>query len=208
MSGTSIILEPEEMFNALSYLEMRTRQFVRHLHTLSGVLEEISILTYAIGFGELIKKAEREINQNGSAVVAANNALNTACTHVVNQLVAKFASLGVKSDYSEPPFHEVHIKINVADRAAIYPPAMKALFDDLYNVKIRDLNYIFDSILQTYRRTAKFWVGTSASKTRRAIQDKLAPEYEQLETVLMQIVNKGYDWIEEAQKFEASLGVY
>ena len=59
--------------------------------------------------------------------MAANNAFNSACKDVVNQLVDKFASEGAKSDYGSPPFVEITVKINVADRAQIFPPAIRAL---------------------------------------------------------------------------------
>ncbi len=126
MSGSSIILEPKQMFQTLQDMEKATQDILKLIQDVSAVLEAVSILTFAIGFGELIKAAEAAINQVGNAVVAANNAFNSACRAVVNQLVEKFASEGAKSDYGSPPFVEISIKINVADHAQIYPPAMKA----------------------------------------------------------------------------------
>src|SRR5437763_3822647 len=121
MSGGSIILEPKQMFQALSEMEKATQDLMKLIQEISQVLEAASILTFAIGFGELIKAAEAAINQVGNAVVAANNAFNSACKDVVNQLVDKFASEGAKSDYGAPPFAEITIKINVADRAQTHP---------------------------------------------------------------------------------------
>src|SRR4051794_19331084 len=130
MSGGSIILEPKQMFQTLQEMEKATQDVIKLIQEITQVLEAASILTFAIGFGELIKAAEAAINQVGNAVVGANNAFNTACKEVVNQLVDKFASEGAKSDYAAPNFVEITIKINVADRAQIHPPQIRAQFDD------------------------------------------------------------------------------
>jgi hypothetical protein len=73
--------------------------------------------------------------------VAVNNAFNTACKDVVNQMLEKFASEGAKSTYDVPPFRRVHIKINLADRAALYLVAMQERFEklDLKSVHLEQL---------------------------------------------------------------------
>ena len=206
MSGGSIILEPKQMFQTLSEMEKATQDLMKLIHEISSVLEAVSILTFAVGFGELIKAAEAAINQVGNAVVAANNAFNNACKDVVNQLVDKFASEGAKSDYGAPPFVEISIKINVADRAQIYPPAMRALFDD-HQQKNQQLGQKTNDMRDIYRQTANFWVGESADKTRSSFESRIVPRFEDLLDVLKKIVELGFSWIEDAVKFEASLGV-
>ena len=206
MSGGSIILEPKQMFQTLQEMEKATQDIIKLIQEISQVLEAASILTFAIGFGELIKAAEAAINQVGNAVVAANNAFNSACKDVVNQLVDKFASEGAKSDYSSPNFVEITIKINVADRAQIYPPQIRAQFDDNQQ-KNQQLGNKTNDMRDIYRQTSNFWVGESADKTRSSFESRIVPRFEDLLDVLQKIVSLGFDWIEDAVKFEASLGV-
>jgi len=206
MSGSSIILEPKQMFQTLQDMEKATQDILKLIQDVSAVLEAVSVLTFAFGFGQLIKLAEQAINQVGNAVVAANNAFNSACRDVVNQLVDKFASEGAKSDYGSPPFVEISIKINVADRAQIYPPAMRALFDD-HQQKNQQIGNKTNDMRDIYRSTSNFWIGSSADKTRSSFESKIVPEFENLKSTLDQIVSKGLEWIEDAVKFEASLGV-
>ena len=206
MSGGSIILEPKQMFQTLQDMEKATQDLLKLIQDITSVLEAVSVLTFAVGFGELIKAAEAAINQVGNAVVAANNAFNSACRDVVNQLVDKFASEGAKSDYGSPPFVEISIKINVADRAQIYPPAMRALFDD-HQQKNQQIGNKTNDMRDIYRSTSNFWIGSSADKTRSSFESKIVPQFEDLLSVLQQIVSLGLDWVEDAVKFEASLGV-
>jgi uncharacterized protein YukE len=206
MSGSSIILEPKQMFQTLQDMEKATQDILKLIQDVSAVLEAVSVLTFAFGFGQLIKLAEQAINQVGNAVVAANNAFNSACRDVVNQLVDKFASEGAKSDYGSPAFIEITVKINVADRAQIYPPAMRALFDD-HQQKNQQIGNKTNDMRDIYRSTSNFWIGSSADKTRSSFESKIVPQFEDLLSVLQQIVSLGLDWVEDAVKFEASLGV-
>src|SRR6476620_7397127 len=157
MSGGSIILEPKQMFQTLSEMEKATQDLLKLIQDVSAVLEAVSILTFAFGLGELIKAAEAAINQVGNAVVAANNAFNSACKDVVNQLVDKFASEGAKSDYGSPPFVEISIRINVADRAQIFPPAIRALMDE-HKQKNTQMSNKTNDMRDIYRQTQNFWV--------------------------------------------------
>ena len=206
MSGGSIILEPKQMFQTLSEMEKATQDLLKLIHEVSVVLEAASILTFAVGFGALIKAAEAAINQVGNAVVAANNAFNNACKDVVNQLVEKFASEGAKSDYGSPAYIEITIKINVADRAQIYPAAIRALMDD-HQQKNQQIGHKTNDMRDIYRQTSNFWVGESADKTRSSFESRIVPRFEDLLDVLQKIVSLGFEWIEDAVKFEASLGV-
>ncbi len=206
MSGGSIILEPKQMFQTLSEMEKATQDLLKLIQDVSAVLEAVSILTFAFGLGELIKMAEQAINQVGNAVVAANNAFNTACKDVVNQLVDKFASEGAKSDYGSPAFIEITIKINVADRAQIYPQAMRALFDD-NKQKNGQVGNKTNDMRDIYRQTSNFWVGESAEKTRSSFESRIVPRFEDMLDVLNKIVELGFGWVEDAVKFESSLGV-
>ena len=206
MSGGSIILEPKQMFQTLQDMEKATQDLLKLIQDITSVLEAVSVLTFAIGFGELIQAAEAAINQVGNAVVAANNAFNSACRDVVNQLVDKFASEGAKSDYGSPPFVEISIKINVADRAQIYPPAMRALFDD-HQQKNTQISNKTNDMRDIYRQTSNFWIGSSADKTRSSFESKIVPQFEDMLDVLKKIVELGLSWVEDAVKFESSLGV-
>ena len=206
MSGGSIILEPKQMFQTLQDMEKATQDLLKLIQDITSVLEAVSILTFAIGFGELIQAAEAAINQVGNAVVAANNAFNSACRDVVNQLVDKFASEGAKSDYGSPPFVEISIKINLADRAQIYPPAMRALFDD-HQQKNTQMGNKTNDMRDIYRQTSNFWIGSSADKTRSSFESKIVPQFEDMLDVLKKIVELGLSWVEDAIKFESSLGV-
>jgi hypothetical protein len=203
---TSIILEPKLMFDTLDKLEKETRGIVVSMYMLGYRLEQVSTLTYAQGFGELIKKAEKDINHLGNALIAANNSFNTACAEVINHLVEKFAPQGAKSTYNVPPFREVHIKVNTADRAAIYPTDMKALFDQ-YKEKIKVFSLYYINIQDAYIETKKFWIGSSAERTRHTFHTKINPLYEDLFRALLRIENHGLEWIDEAVKFEANLNV-
>lgn len=205
MSGPSIILDPQKMFNSLQELEKHTKDVISKLHDIGESFQQVAHVTYAIGFGELIKKAEADINQAGGGVVAANNAVNTACKDVVNELVNKFASQGAKSDYNSPPFEHIHIKVNPADRAAIYPQTMRTHFDDLFFTKFGALAVASTSLYTDMLDTKHFWLGTSADRMRHKFKTKVWPEFTGLEDVLKQIYNHGVNWIEETIKFEASL---
>ena len=57
MSGGSIILEPKQMFQTLNEMEKATQDVLKLIQEVSQVLEAASILTFAIGFGELIQAA-------------------------------------------------------------------------------------------------------------------------------------------------------
>jgi hypothetical protein len=206
MAGGSIILEPKDMFNTLSEMEKATQDILKLIQTVQQILEAASALTFAVGFGELIKAAEAAINQVGSAVVAANNAFNSACKDVVNQLVEKFSPEGAKSDYGSPPFVEITIKINTPDRAQIYPPQIQANMDQNKQTNTQLANKSND-MREIYRQTQNFWVGESADKTRNSFETKMVPQFEDLKSALDQIVQKGIEWVEDAVKFEASLGV-
>jgi hypothetical protein len=206
MSGGSIILEPKQMFQTLNEMEKATQDVLKLIQEVSQVLEAASILTFAIGFGELIQAAVAEINQVGNAVVAANNAFNSACKDVVNQLVDKFASEGAKSDYGSPPFVEITVRINVADRAQIFPPAIRALMDEHKQKNTQMANKTND-MRDIYRQTQNFWVGESADKTRSSFESRVVPKFEDMLQVLQKIVELGLSWVEDAVKFEASLGV-
>jgi hypothetical protein len=206
MSGGSIILEPKQMFQTLNEMEKATQDVLKLIQEVSQVLEAASILTFAIGFGELIQAAVAEINQVGNAVVAANNAFNSACKDVVNQLVDKFASEGAKSDYGSPPFVEITVKINVADRAQIFPPAIRALMDE-HKQKNTQMSNKTNDMRDIYRQTQNFWVGESADKTRSSFESRVVPKFEDMLSVLGKIVELGLSWVEDAVKFEASLGV-
>jgi uncharacterized protein YukE len=206
MSGGSIILEPKQMFQTLNEMEKATQDVLKLIQEVSQVLEAASILTFAIGFGELIQAAVAEINQVGNAVVAANNAFNSACKDVVNQLVDKFASEGAKSDYGSPPFVEITVKINVADRAQIFPPAIRALMDE-HKQKNTQMSNKTNDMRDIYRQTQNFWVGESADKTRSSFESRVVPKFEDMLQVLGKIVELGLSWVEDAVKFEASLGV-
>lgn len=202
----SIILEPKDMFNMLSNMETSTKDVLKKLGEIVDTLLQASTITFAVGFADLIKQAEGQINQTGSAVVAANNAFNTACKDVVNQLIDKFATEGAKSDYGSPPFAEVSIATNTPDRAQIYPPQIQAQMDD-HQQKNGELLKLFDAMRELYRQTQNFWVGESADKTRGSFESRVVPEFDQLIQTLNKIVEAGKAWVEDAVKFEASLGV-
>jgi hypothetical protein len=206
MSGGSIILEPRMMFQTLQDMEKATQDVLKLIQDVSQVLEAVSVLTFAIGFGELIQAAEAAINQVGNAVVAANNAFNSACREVINQLVEKFAPEGAKADYGSPPFVEISIKINVADRAQIFPSVMRGLFDD-HQQKNSQISNKTSDMRDIYRNTSNFWIGSSAEKTRSSFESKIVPQFEDLLDVLKKIVDLGFSWVEDAVKFESSLGV-
>lgn len=203
---SSIILDPKQMFTTLDELEKQTRGIVVSLYMLGYRLEQVSTLTFAQGFGELIKKAEKDINQLGNALIAANNAFNTNCAEVINHLVEKFAPEGAKSTYNIPPFRTVHIKVNTADRAAIYPADMRSLFE-LYAKKITTLTHYYINIYEAYTKTENYWVGSSADRTRHNFKTKINPLYEDLLKALLRIKAHGLEWIDEAVKFEANLNV-
>ncbi len=101
---------------------------------------------------------------------------------------------------------EITVKINVADRAQIYPPAMRALFDD-HQQKNQQIGNKTNDMRDIYSSTSNFWIGSSADKTRSSFESKIVPQFEDLLSVLQQIVSLGLDWVEDAVKFEASLGV-
>ena len=204
MSGPNIILEPKLMFHTLQEMEKETKDILKSIHALAHVLQSVSGLTYAIGFGDLIKQAEKDFNHFGSAMVAATNAVNIACSEVVNQLVAKFASQGAKSSYDAPLYEEVDITTHIADLVAIYPPVMKKHFDDLFQ-KIYHFGNLFAHMEQTFGKTKNFWIGASADKIRSNFMTRIDPKFGELLQVLYQIHNHGMEWIDEAVKFEASL---
>lgn len=206
MSGPSIIVEPRKMFFTLHELQQQTSYMNILIHDLASILQKVSSLTYAIGFGELMKKAELELNRGGSGMVAATNAINTACKEVINLMVAKFASEGAKSDYTAPKFTDVHIKINTADRVAIYPSEMLNIFWDL-RWKMKEIKRSYNYIVDIYQLSEKFWVGASADRIRKNFDTKVTPHFEAFFEAVFDIYDKGIAWIEEANKFDASLGV-
>lgn len=204
MSGPNIILEPKLMFQTLQELENETKNILKAMDAMASVLQSVTGLTYAIGFSELIIKAEKDINNFGSMLVAAINAVNVNCSTVVNQLVTKFAPQGAKSSYNAPAFKQIYLTTHVADRVAIHPPTMKNLFGDLFQ-KIYHFQALFGQVEKTFTKTKDFWVGTAADKVRNTFMTKLDPQFSDLLEVLYKIHNNGMDWIEETIKFEASL---
>jgi hypothetical protein len=202
----SIILEPKDMFNHLSEMETSTKDVLAKLGDITQVLQGISTQTFAIGMVDLIKQAESQINEAGNATVSANNAFNSACKDVVNQLVEKFAPEGAKSDYGSPPFAEVSISTNTPDRAQIYPQQLNSAADDNQQ-KNGELMKLFDQMRELYQNTKNFWIGESADKTRNSFESKVVPQYEDLVKTLNQIVETIKQFTEDAVKFEASLGV-
>ena len=74
MSGSSIILDPQHMFQTLRDLQDQTIHLLVTIHTIEADLQTVATLTFATGFDALMKKAEADINRVGSAAVAANNA--------------------------------------------------------------------------------------------------------------------------------------
>jgi hypothetical protein len=94
----------------------------------------------------------------------------------------------------------------VADRAQIHPSVMRVLFDDNQQKNSQMSNKTND-MRDIYRQTSNFWVGESADKTRQSFESRIVPKFEELLDVLNKIVQLGFDWIEDAVKFEASLGV-
>jgi hypothetical protein len=201
----SIILEPRQMFQTLQDMEQATQDILKLIQEVAQILETVSVLTFAVGFGELIKAAEAVINQVGTAVVAANNAFNSACRDVINQLVQKFSPEGAKSDYNSPPFVEISIRINQADRTQVLPAVMRSHLDENQQ-KNRQLASKTSDMREIYRNTANFWSGTAAEKIRNRFESKIVPQFEELESILNKIVERGYSWVEEAVRFEASLG--
>ena len=57
MAG-SIILEPRQMFQTLADMEKATQDLLKLIQDVTEILEAVSVLTFAFGFGELIKAAE------------------------------------------------------------------------------------------------------------------------------------------------------
>lgn len=207
MAPYNIILEPKQMFKTLHDLQVQTAHTIVTMYGVESVLQKASDLTYAIGFGELIKQAERDINHFGHAVVAANNAVNSACSAVVNQLVEKFAPEGAKSSYEAPPYKEIHLKTNPPTRVAIYVTGVLQLMEE---ERWRSTRF-WDSaekLSELYENTNKFWIGTSAENTRAAFKNKVEPQLIELKQVLHEIYLKGQAWIQEVVAYEASLGVH
>lgn len=202
----SIILEPKLMFHSLQELEKQTKDIITSVHFIGHALISVSGVTYASGFGELMKQAEKDINQFGSAVVAATNAVNTACSEVVYELAEKFAPQGAKERYEVTPYRGVNITFYKPDRVAIYPPLMKQHLEDLFN-KIFNFGTLFTKMEQTFAKTKNFWVGESADRVRSNFMTKVDPKFTELVQVLYQIHNHCLDWIDQTIKFEASLGV-
>jgi uncharacterized protein YukE len=195
------------MFKGLGQVETNTKEFIGKIHKLADVLQHLAHLTYAIGFGELIKRAEADINQVGMAVVTANNSLNSACKDVVNELVKKFAPQGAKSDYTSPSFELVHFKVNPADKAAIFPQTISDALNDLVTTKMSEIDNSFYLIRSWIAATEAFWKGTSADRFRQTFRSKVIPEYDNLLQVLNKIIHHCGQWLDETIKFEASLGV-
>src|SRR5947209_3274860 len=131
MSDFNIILEPRLMFHTLLELENQTNLTIISLYSIALVLQDAADLTYAIEFGELIKQAEKDINHLGHGVMAAVNAINIACSEVVNKLVDKFASHGAKTNYNPTNYVDIEIKTNLADRVAIYVMLVGSLLEDM-----------------------------------------------------------------------------
>lgn len=206
MSDHNIILEPKLMFQTLHDLQIQTAHTIVTLYGVESVLQKASNLTYAIGFADLIKQAEKDINHFGHAVVAANNAVNAACSGVVNQLVEKFAPEGAKSSYEAPPYKEIHLKTNPPTRVAVYVGGVLELMEE-ERKRAATFWQAAQSLTQLYENTRKFWIGTSADNTRRAFKNKVEPQVIELKDVLHQIYLKGEAWIQDAVAYEASLGV-
>lgn len=206
MSTQSIIVEPKQMFNSLQELQHLTTHMIVVMYGLESTLQSLATMTYAVGFGDLMKKAETSINQIGTAVVATNNAFNNACKDVVNQLVDKFAAEGAKSDYSAPKFGGVKLHVNLAHRAAIYPAQMEKLFEELQS-RMNGFGETSASMMQEYSQTKSFWVGTAADRTRDGFFKKVVPHFSEFDKVMFSIHLKCKEWLDEASRFEAALGV-
>lgn len=204
MSGTSIILEPKLMFHSLQELEEQTRDIIISVYFIGHNLIEVSAATYASGWGDLMKQAEKDINEFGSGVMAASNAVFTACSHVVNQLADKFAPQGAKASYEAKQFRSINITTYKPDKVAVYPPLMKQHLEELFR-QIFDLGNLFAKMEQTFANTKKFWVGESADRSRNSFMTKVDPKFTELAQVLYQIQKNGVEWVEETIKFEASL---
>lgn len=204
MSGPNIILEPKLMFKSLQELEKETKDLVTSVHFIGQALFQVSTITYAIGFGELMKQAEKNINQFGSVVVAATNAVNVACSEVVYELVQKFAPQGAKERYEVTPYEAIDITTLVPDRVAIYPPLMKQHLEDLFN-KIFNFGTLFSKMEKTFGDTRNFWVGQSADRVRSNFMTKVDPKFSELVKVLYEIHSHCVEWVDETIKYEASL---
>ena len=85
MTEKTMIVDPHGMFKGLAQVEANTKDFIAKIHNLAEGLQFLAYITYATGFNKLMKKAETEINQVGTAVVTANNNLNTTCKDQVNR---------------------------------------------------------------------------------------------------------------------------
>ena len=134
-----------------------------------------------------------------------NYAGTTRINFVVNELVKKFASQGTKGDYGSPPFEHIHLKINHADRAAIYPQSMRTHFENLLFSKFPPLAMAFVTLNDDIANTKHFWIGTSADRMRHNFDRKVSAEFIRLEDILHKIYDHGIHWIDETIKFEASL---
>jgi len=204
MSEPNIILDPKLMFILLGNLQEYTKDLIRRIQFVFEDLQEVANFTYAIGFGELVKKAETEINQVATGVVTANNTIFNACKDVVNELVNKFAPQGAKSDYSAPQFTPVQLKVNPDDQVTIYPQHMRDVFS-IFHRETESIGASYYYVQAEVADTKKFWVGTSADKFRQTFDTKIGHEHVQLNSALINIYVKGNDWIEKTIQFEKNL---
>jgi hypothetical protein len=206
IGSTSIILDSRLMFQSLQELESDTDSIIIAIEGMAVALWEVSSLTYAFGFGALMKKAETDLNQAAQAVVAANNAVNSTCSMIVNMLVDKFAPEGAKSSYNVKPIDEIHFPVRKADRAEIHPKEMEKLFEDVASKLIFFDQHVI-RLQTTYELTRRFWSGTSAELTRHKFKSKVSPLFDKLHADVLAIYNHGLEWIGKSVKFEVSLGV-
>lgn len=201
----SIILEPHFMYQTLDELQNETKSLLNKLKEVGELLQIVARMTYAIGFNDLMKDAETQINGAGHAFVAANNVVDGACREVVKKLVQKFASeAGVRDSYAIEFFQEISIQTNFPERVQINPHYMSNIFDS-YGQKIIELSAVGYDMQSLYARTHYFWQGTAADRTREAFETSVMPVFEKLMDTLYKIYGKGRDWVDEAIKMEASL---
>jgi hypothetical protein len=192
------------MFQSLQELEDETRDIITSLYFIGHTLIDVSAVTYASGWGDLMKQAEKNINEFGNGLVAASNAVFTACSEVVNQLAEKFAPQGARGSYAAKQYRGINITTHTPDKVAIYPPLMKKHLEDLFK-QIFDLGLLFAKMEETFMKTKKFWVGESADRSRSNFMTKLDPKFTEMSQVLYQIQRNGIEWVEETIKYEASL---
>jgi hypothetical protein len=83
---------------------------------------------------------------------------------------------------------------------------MRSHFDE-HQQKNQQMTNKTNDMRDIYRQTSQFWIGSAAEKTRSSFESRIVPQFEDLLDVLKKIVEMGFSWVDEAVKFEASLGV-